>query len=252
MIRRSLIIPVVMTTAIFGLLVGLGFWQVERWGAKQRLKQRVAERIHAVPAPPPAPADWSALHPKADEYKRVTITGRFLHDRETYLYTLWSAEAGGQATQGWSVFTPMRMRDGAVVLVDRGFVPDQKRAPESRPASLVEGETSVTGLLRMPEPRGMFAAPDQPGKREFFTRDPKAMAAAVGLPEAAPFTVAADATPVPGGWPKGGNTRVSFPDNHLQYAATWFTLALCVLVLFAIWLRRANKAPTGAAATDEV
>lgn len=241
MIPRRYVVPSLFTVVVCGVLLGLGFWQIERWGQKQRLIARVAERTTAAPMPPPPKADWAKLNAKNDEYRRITITGRFLHDKEVHLYALWSPEGRPGAVQGQNVFTPMQTRDGAVILVDRGFVPDAKRSPSTRTEGLVEGEVTVTGLLRMPEERGLFAPDDRPEKREFHTRDPKAMAAAVGLADAAPFVVAADATPVPGGWPKGGGTRVKFPDNHLQYAATWFTLALAVLILFALWVRKARR-----------
>ncbi len=245
---RRYVVPVLFTATMFTTLVGLGSWQIERWGAKQRLVARVAERITAAPVPAPLRAAWPDLRGKNDEYRRVVVTGRFLHDKETYLYTSWAPE-GRDAVQGWSIFTPMETADG-IVLVDRGFVPEQKRDPASRPESLVSGRAEVTGLLRLPERRSAFGVADNPGKREFFVRDPKAMAAAVGLAEVAPYVVAADATPVPGGWPKGGNTRVKFPDNHLQYAITWFTLAIAVLALFAVWVRRARKDADSGAGAD--
>lgn len=241
MISRRYVVPVLFTLAAFGTLVGLGSWQIERWGAKQRLIARVAERTTAAPVPPPVRTEWPGLKAKDQEYRRVTVAGRLLHDKELHLYSLWSPEGGRQAVQGWEVFTPLVAADGTTILINRGFVPDAKRAPSSRSEGLIRGEVSITGLLRMPEKPGTFAPPDRPEKREFFTRDPKAMAAAAGLQDAAPFVIAADAAPVPGGWPKGGVTRVSFPDNHLQYAATWFTLALAVLILFALWYRKTRR-----------
>jgi len=146
-------------------------------------------------------------------------------------------------TPGYALVTPLQREDGSVVLVNRGFVPDSKRDPANRPQSLMKDPVTITGLLRLPQSRSWFDADDAPAKRLFYTRDPKAMAKAVGLEQVAPFVIDADATAVAGGWPKGGNTVISFSDNHLQYAITWFTLALAVFALFVIWYRQNRFKP---------
>jgi surfeit locus 1 family protein len=236
---RRLIIPVFSTLICFSLLVGLGSWQIERMGAKQRLIARVDARINGPALPLPPRASWSALSAKANDYMHVTLTGRLMNDREAYLYMLRETDEQN-AVPGYGVITPVKLADGAIVLVNRGFVPQERRDPATRPLGQIETPVTITGLLRLPEPRGLFAAPDDPGKRLFYTRDPLAIASAIGLQGASPFIVDADATPVPGGWPKGGNTRVQFSDNHLQYAITWFTLAIAVLAMFVLWYRRAR------------
>jgi surfeit locus 1 family protein len=92
--------------------------------------------------------------------------------------------------------------------------------------------------MRAPQTRGWFVPNDDPARNTWFTRDPGAMSASAGLTRTAPFLVDADATPVPGGWPRGGTTVVSFPDNHLQYAITWFAIALGLLGVFFTWARQ--------------
>ena len=156
---------------------------------------------------------------------------------------LYTPAGEGDPTPGYAVVPPLEREDGSVVLVNRGFVPDSKRDPQSRPQSLTKDPVTVTGLLRLPQSRSWFDADDAPAKRLFYTRDPQAMAKAVGLSAVAPFVIDADASPVAGGWPKGGNTVISFSDNHLQYAITWFTLAFAVFGLFMIWYRQ-NRSKT--------
>jgi surfeit locus 1 family protein len=200
-------------------LVALGTWQVERRAWKLDLIARVDARIHAPPAALPPPAAWPAIHAAADEYRHVQASGTFLYDQEALTQATTALGAG------YWVMTPLRMRDG-VVLVNRGFVPADRRDRASRAAAERPGETTVTGLLRMTEPKGGFLRSNDPAADRWHSRDVQAIADARGLRDVAPFFLDADATPNPGGLPVGGLTVVSFPNSHLVYALTWYALAL--------------------------
>lgn len=235
---RTFLLPGFCTLLGFGFLVGLGAWQIERGGAKQRLITRVEQRVREEPRPLPPRSSWPTLSPKEYEYLRVRTSGRYLNDREFHLHGLRNGERPTEATlQGYYILTPLQLADGAIVIVNRGFVPTELADPARRPQGQLQGEQTVVGLLRAPEARGWFVPEDDPAKNSWFTRNPAAMAANAGLSDVAPFVIEADATPVPGGWPRGGNTRISFPDNHLQYAITWFSLALGILAVFGFWVR---------------
>ncbi|RYD42410.1 MAG: SURF1 family protein, partial [Sphingomonadales bacterium] len=119
------------------------------------------------------------------------------------------------------------------LLVNRGFVPKDRRDAKVRAVGNVVGVVTVTGLLRLTEPEGAFLRSNDPAADRWFSRDVAAIAKARGLRNAAPYFVDADARPNPGGYPVGGLTVVRFPDNHLVYALTWF--ALCALSLFFAW-----------------
>lgn len=244
---RRLAPAAIATLLAFAVLVGLGFWQVERMGSKQRLLARIDAGLAAPPKPLPPAAEWPRLRPKAYEYEKVRFSGTYLNDKELHLQGLLTTEGKGMAPAstelGFYVITPMRLSDGSVVLVNRGFVPQDKADPATRPAGQLSGEQAVTGLMRAPQSQGWFVPDDDPAKNVWFTRDPAKMAAAAGLTGAAPFTVDADATPVPGGLPVGGKTIIAFPNNHLQYAITWFALALGLLAVFGTWARQQVKKP---------
>src|SRR5262249_50802070 len=150
-------------------------------------------------------------------------SGRFLNDKEVYLFA-----PGPMGAPGVQVVTPLVQDNGETVLVNRGFVPDALRKPQSRVAAQIEGETAVTGVLRVSQKPGLFTPAPDLRTRLFFLKDVPAMTSAMGI-MAAPYIVEADATPNPGGWPLGGQTIVDFPNNHLQYAITWFGLALALL-----------------------
>ncbi|WP_414644315.1 SURF1 family protein [Bosea sp. (in: a-proteobacteria)] len=211
-------------------LAGLGAWQLQRLGWKLALIARVQERAHAAPVPAPGPARWPAI--AQDEYARVMLTGHFLHDRETLVQAVTELGAG------FWVLTPLASETGLVVLVNRGFVPPERRERSSREAGLPAGRVAVTGLLRLSEPGGGFLRSNAPGEDRWHSRDVAAIAQARGLSGAAPYFVDADATPNPGGFPVGGLTVLRFANNHLVYALTWFALALMLAGATLYVLRR--------------
>lgn len=229
---RPLFWPTVLTAAGMALLVGLGLWQVERLNWKRALMATIEARVAAPAVPVPMEAEWPGLDTKGLEYRRLRLAGTFRHDREFHYFT--QADDG---TPGYDVVTPLTLASGGVVLVDRGFVPEEKKDPATRGAGQIEGAAAVVGIARAPQSRGGFTPADDPARNIWFTRDPGQMAKAAGLGPVAPFYVEADATPNPGGWPKGGRTRLQISNRHLQYALTWFGLAGALLVIYLLYHR---------------
>ena len=234
--RRGLILLGILTLAGVALFTSLGVWQVERLYWKLDLIQRVEERAQAAPVPAPGPEDWPAVTAASQEYRRVEVTGRFLNDRETLVQAV--TERGG----GFWVLTPLRTDRGFTVLVNRGFVPADRRAPDSRSDGLIASDTTVTGLLRVTEPGGGFLRSNDPAGDRWYSRDVAAIAAARGVTEAAPYFIDAEASPA-GGYPVGGLTVLKFRNNHLVYALTWFALDLMLIAAAAYvarseWKRR--------------
>lgn len=220
--------------------MGLGVWQIERKTWKEDLIARIVRESKAAPVPPPAPASWD---PTRDEFRHVRITGRFLNDKETLVHGLAPGETPGRALQGYYVITPFMRDDGATILVNRGFVPTELKAQADRATGQIEGSTTVTGILRASEPRGMFVPAPDPTRGEWFNRDVAGIAAARGLGDVAPYLVEADATPGQTSWPRGGQLRVDLPNNHLQYAFTWFGIAACLVGVFGVFAWRRLHEP---------
>ncbi|MDP9963275.1 surfeit locus 1 family protein [Variovorax paradoxus] len=231
----------------FAGFFALGTWQVERRAWKLDLIARVEQRVHAPASEAPGRERWPQVNAADDEYRRVRIAGRFLHGKETLV------QASTRLGAGFWVLTPLQAADGSIVLVNRGFVPPEARERTARAATEPQGEITVTGLLRISEPKGGFLRRNEPAADRWFSRDVQAIAAARGLHDAAPYFVDAEAAPSPPGaapaWPAAGLTVIAFPNSHLVYAITWYGLAL--MVLGAAWFgwregrRRAGGADGG-------
>lgn len=223
---------------LFGVFVALGVWQLERRSWKLALISRVNSRVHAAPVAAPGPGAWPRVTASQDEYRHVRLSGAFLNGRETLVYAVTDLGAG------YWVMTPLRRDDGTFVLVNRGFVPTDRRDPRTRGDGEVEGPTTVTGLLRMSEPGGTWLRSNDPARDRWYSRDVAAIAKARGLDpgKVAPYFVDADAGEGRGQWPAGGLTRIHFRNAHLQYAITWFAMAFMVIVGVFVFVRHGGDA----------
>jgi surfeit locus 1 family protein len=223
---RPLLVPTLCLIPALALLLSLGVWQLERLQEKEALIASVEAGLKA----PAMPLDQVVKSGIAGaEWRRVRISGHFLHDREQYLFA-----QGPSGALGVQIITPLVLPDGRAVLVDRGFVPDALHDPVRRVQGQTPGEISLTGILRISQRPGAFTPAPDPKARLWFVKDVPAIAKAARV-TALPVLIEADATPNKGGWPLGGQTRVDFPNDHLQYAITWFGLALTLLAVYLLY-----------------
>ncbi|MDO7835390.1 SURF1 family protein [Sphingobium sp. HBC34] len=208
---------------LFSAFCALGAWQIHRLAWKRDLIARVDARIHAAPVPAPLRAT------QEDEYRRVTLTGRFLHDKSALV------QAVTVRGPGFWVLTPL-VSDKAITLINRGFVPPGRKTRYDRP----QDEVRVTGLLRLTEPGGGFLRNNDPAGDRWYSRDVAVIAQARGLTGVrADYFV--DAQAGPAAYPVGGLTIIAFPNNHLQYAITWFILAAMTVGAYSLVMRQTWK-----------
>jgi surfeit locus 1 family protein len=218
---RPVLLPLLVVLPVLAVLIGLGTWQVQRLAWKTELIARIADAEAAPAIPLPA---------EPEPFTKVFVTGRFDHAREALL----GLEVRG-ATLGARLLTPL-LREGAdPILVDRGWVPVQGDRPITRP----EGEQRVTGFIREGETAGRFAAADDVPGRRFYTFDPAAIGAALGLPRVAPFGLTAMGEG--GGLPEPARTLPRPTNNHLGYVVTWYGVAAALAGVFLVWARRRLK-----------
>lgn len=226
---RPRLIPTLIAIPGILLLLGLGSWQLVRMQEKNAINTFRAERAAAPAVPLPARVDDLA----AFEFRRVSVTGTFRHDRELHLNA-----RSQRGNTGYDIVTPLVRADGPPVLINRGWVPYDRKDPATRQAGQVEGTVTVEGILRT-EPRKGWLMPDNDSARNiWFWFELPAMAQAAGVPDAAPFYIEAARQSNPGGFPVGGQTIIQLPSNHLQYALTWYALAIALAVIYIVSQRR--------------
>lgn len=232
------LLPTLIVVPMLAILIGLGIWQLERLDWKADLLARIEAQTASAPVALPAEID----DPGAWAYRRVTVTGTFLHDRELYLLPRTH-----EGASGLHVLTPLRRTDlgtggrDAHVLIDRGWVPVDARDPARRPDGRVTGVLTVEGIARAPADKAWMQPDNRPDSNEWYGVDLAAMARHAGVDGLAPVFVEADAAPQPGGLPIGGQTRIAFANNHLQYALTWFGLAAVLVVVYGVYSFRSRR-----------
>ena len=210
------------------VLIALGTWQVQRLGWKQDLIDTRTERLAAPPI-----LDAAGIDPAEHAFRRTVVEGVFLHDKEMFL-----AARSLKRRLGHHVVTPMRRADGSTVLVNRGWVPRDNKEPSTRLEGQVAGTVSVAGVVRGSGRRNWLSPENDPATNTWFLIDIPAMAAYAGLERVLPFVVEAGPAENPGGLPIGGQTKSTLPNDHLQYAITWFSLALALIVIYIVYSTR--------------
>ena len=223
MVRGFLLL---IAVGLFFTLLALGTWQVQRRQWKLDLIERATQRVHAAVVPAPGPALWHQVDAAHYEYQHVSAQGTWLA-----ACTAWT-QAVTELGSGYWLLMPLRQTDGAIVFINRGFVADQDRADATAALRTLPPATdtiTIHGLLRIAEPHGGFLRNNDPSTGRWFSRDVPAIASSCHLDHSAPYFIDADADASPiAHAPIGGLTVISFHNNHLVYALTWYTLALMV------------------------
>ncbi|NRG19794.1 SURF1 family protein [Rhizobiales bacterium] len=240
--------PSVAAAIAFAVLVSLGAWQVERLAWKESLIENVNARRGRDPVAAPGPDRWHSFDEERWDYTPVRLTGRYLPG-ELYYFISLSQPNGPYAGPGYLVFNPFLSAEGWVVMVNRGFVPQDRRLPADRPDTAPpKGTVEIAGLLRRPEHPNFLSYEPDLEKHVWFVREPERMARSLDVeaPNVAPYAVDLFAdSGEPNALPRGGETIVSFRNNHLQYAGTWFGLAAVLAAVYIVFiasrLRRSQK-----------
>lgn len=232
------IIMVVLT----GVFIWLGTWQMERLGEKEALVAAVAQRIDTPAVPLPAQAEWAGFDANAHNFEAVSLTGSFRHDQAIAIFTSLVDGNGPASGPGYWIVTPFALEDGGSVFVNRGFVPQAVQPDFMNDPDGPQGVVTITGMLRPPEHAGAFVPEANAADRIDWVRDPQRLGALVdpALAPFAPFYVDLPAGPA-GTLPQGGETVISFPNNHLGYAMTWYGFAIITPIMLAVWLRRQRR-----------
>jgi len=218
----------VFAAAAVLFMLGLSLWQVQRLAWKDAL---IAERAARM-AMPPVELPVAIADPDAWSFRHVRLTGTFDLERETYL-----GARSLNGNLGYHVIAPLIRVAGSPVLIDRGWVPLDLKDPAARPGSRPAATITVEGIARVSQRGGWMTPDNEPDEDFWFTVDIPAIAAHLRLDAVAPVYVESGPTPS-GTWPIGGQTRSEVRNDHLQYAITWFLLALALVVIYGLYVRQ--------------
>ena len=241
--RKGLLIPGVFALAALAVLLGLGIWQLERKSWKEGLIETLGRRLESNPVELPKPADWARLDANNAEFQRVRLNVQFrktqdpaqAQAQDALVYTSGSLLRDDVKGTGLFVFSPGKLAGGQTIVVNRGFVPDKNYPPAQ------EAAQEIIGVLRWPEAPSLFVPDRDSAGTTWFVRDHLAMAQALGWGSVAPFYIEQEDPVPPGGLPHPSVLRVQLRNEHLQYAITWFGLAVVLVVMFAVWARRQRR-----------
>lgn len=234
---------VILMTFLTALFVTLGTWQVQRLAEKDALIATVEDRFDQPPAPFPALGEWAALDPEAIDYRPVVISGVFDNEQTVLVFTNLVDRAGQYGGVGYWVLAPLMTPDGGVAWINRGFVPETQAADFiNGGADAPTGSTTIEAIARRPQQVNAFTpAPDVDARREWVL-DPTRLAAFLPDSETAVAPVILDAVAGPvGALPQGGETQVTFPNRHLEYAGTWYLFAAITPIMVGFWLWRQRR-----------
>ncbi len=237
---RGLFWPALATALTCTLLTSLGIWQLHRLKWKEALLAEIAARSHSVPQSPPAQNLWTKLVPQDYDYRHVVLHGHYLSQDSVLVFDGDGPTAPQFSSIGYRVLEPLQLADGSIIIVNRGYVPggtpaEARRNLDGKASALDTPDATVVGVMRPPEPRNFFTPADDPKSGRWFTRDPAEIARADYLSKVAPFMVDEDVRPVQNGmirFPLPLQGAADIPNNHYQYALTWFGLALGILGMF--------------------
>ena len=230
--------------ATFAVLFALGNWQLQRLAWKEQLIADVNARVASPSIPAPGPQDWPHVARQSHVYTPVTLTGTYDHSREIHVwFALNNPQGGAYGGPGYLILSRFTTTAGWDVIVNRGFVPDSLKKSANRPDTLVTGQQSLTGLMRFDEPKNWNSPAADKQKNVWIVRQVDEMAAFLDLDVAqtAPYWIDLTRGQGIGGLPQGGETRITFTNTHLQYALTWYGLAMVLVLVFAFWLFKALR-----------
>jgi surfeit locus 1 family protein len=244
-LRGGLAVPIVFAAAAVTVFVALGTWQLQRRVEKLALIETLDRRLSAVPTALPARRLWPQLDRAEDEYRRVRFSAAFVPAADALVYAGPSPFPSDMPGAGYWVFSLAHTTGGDLLVVNRGYVPEDAKDTKARGANEGAANVEVTGVMRWPQARNYFAPADDPIRDLWFVRDHLAIARAKGWGEVAPFYVELEEPPPPGGLPRPAPLHPNIRNEHLQYGITWYGLAAVLIVMLFFWMRTQRRGRVG-------
>jgi cytochrome oxidase assembly protein ShyY1 len=222
-----------LAVVLSATMVGLGLWQRDRYHARHAFNERVSQAAKAAPVPLATVAGVGRPARDDQEWTRVRVTGAYDPAR-----TVVARDRTVDGSVGFEILTPLLLDDGAVVVVDRGFLPAAGSLGPPRVPAVPAGTVTVTGRVHLPE-----SSPDPPatvgGQTSVRRIDPAKLAPVLGYPAVYPDYLLLDSQEPAA---TGGFTPI--PADHQAswlnagYTVQWWAFSLLTLFAFGWGARR--------------
>lgn len=230
--RRGLWVDItllILAAGLFFLMLWLGNWQVQRLQWKNELITAVNSRAYGTPVSIPSGEITADDH----QYLRVKVAGTFQHQAARRVKAVTELGLGN-----W-LLVPLKANTGETIWINRGYIPPGVSETQIQKP---EEEVFIAGLLRLSEPNGTLLETNDPANDRWVSRDIEALAKASRIRSATSFFIDAEHYGAAENWPRGGLTKVTFKNNHLSYAITWYFMAAMFLVAMIYVIREITAA----------
>lgn len=219
--------------------VSLGFWQLRRLAEVRTVNALISERLEAPETPVDVVLQNAGEDLDAAAYRRVSATGVYAADEEVLLST-----RSHEGVPGHHLLTPLVLRDGSGLIVDRGWVPlELDEPPVAEAAAGRDGEeVTVSGILFPPQGESSFGPrTSEEGEVDYVGRvDIERLQRQVSPTLRGVYLLAqGQEPPPPGTLPLPGEPPELSEGSHLNYAGQWFLFGVVVLIGYPFLLRRA-------------
>ena len=229
---------ILFSVSIFTLLIFLGTWQIQRLEWKNKLVADITASTKQPPVYLSSDLIAAILDKGSDfDYKRVRVEGTIENTR--HKFSLMSKMRNDKI--GYHLVLPLTLKNGGMLIVDLGWVPDKKDLSQ---IALPSGEISFTGYLKQTDQAGSFTPENDYDKNQLFTISPIEIAKEKGWAALLPFYVTRTSKePLLEEYPTAIDSVINIRNLHLQYAVTWYLLALIWSFMSFLFIRKQLKAP---------
>ena len=214
-------VPLVSFVIALLILLSLSLWQVKRLVWKTNLIEQRVSNFEGEPK-----NLFDIKKPNENEFKKVFIEGQLLNNLEFFMPAL-----SKNGNNGFHIIVPMEVEKKKLILFDTGWVPLAKKEKNKRLNNLIKEKKIFTAVIRLPGRKGYFQPDNDNIKNFWFFVEPKLMEETISMKLEDRFYLEA-VDNGPNGYPLGNQTRIYLRNNHLQYAITWFLIALSLVGVF--------------------
>ena len=213
----------------FLILIILGSWQVQRLSWKSDLISNYNNNFQQAPIT----VKELLKDRKNNKFRRTVIYGEYDHANEIQII---GKTYEGNA--GFHIITPFILENNEIIYINRGWVPKKYADKKTRKFSLLEDKVRVVGLVRLPQKKGYFVPENEPENGFWFTIIPEELNRHLNIIGEKEFYIDELNIDEKLKLPMPANGKVQVPNNHLQYAITWYSLALGLLIVYFAWHRQ--------------